>query len=72
MDSEKRLSNLENLVNALIKRIDLDKMYNNADLQGQRQSISNVDSNAKDGITTNSANIDYVAMMVDVEIPTEE
>ena len=72
MDLEKRLSNLENIVNALIKRIDLDKMYNNADLNGQRQSISNVDSNAKDGITTNSANIDYVAMMVDVEIPTEE
>lgn len=42
MDLERRLSNLETLVNALIKRIDLDKMYNNADLNGQRQSISNI------------------------------
>lgn len=40
MDIEKRLSNLENLVNALIKRIDRDKYYSDADTAGLRQSVS--------------------------------
>jgi hypothetical protein len=42
MDIEKRLSNLENLVNALIKRIDKDKFYSDADSAGIRQSVSSI------------------------------
>ena len=37
---ETRLSNLENLVNSLGKRIDGNKFYADADTQGNRQSIS--------------------------------
>ena len=37
---ETRLSNLENLVNSLAKRIDGNKFYADADTQGNRQSIS--------------------------------
>ena len=37
---EQRLSNLENLVNSLAKRIDGNKFYADADTQGNRQSIS--------------------------------
>lgn len=39
---EQRLSNLENLVNALSQKIDNNKYYTDADMQGNRQSISNV------------------------------
>ena len=39
---EQRLSNLENLVNSLAKRIDGNKFYTDADMQGNRQSISEV------------------------------
>ena len=42
MDIEKRLTNLENLVNALIKRIDNDKYYSDADTAGIRKSVSDV------------------------------
>lgn len=42
MDLETRLTNLENLVNALIKRIDNDKYYADADTAGIRQSVANV------------------------------
>lgn len=42
MDIETRLTNLENLVNALIKRIDNDKFYTDADTQGIRKSVSDV------------------------------
>lgn len=42
MDIEKRLTNLENLVNALIKRINNDKYYSDADTKGIRQSVSDV------------------------------
>lgn len=42
MDIEKRLDNLEKLVNALIKRIDKDKYYSDADTAGIRQSVSDV------------------------------
>ena len=42
MDLEKRLSNLENLVYALIKRIDNDKFYDGADKVGMKQGISDV------------------------------
>ena len=40
MDIEKRLSNLENLVYSLIKRIDKEKYYSDADTVGIRQSVS--------------------------------
>ena len=42
MDIEKRLDNLEKLVNALIKRIDNDKYYSDADTKGIRKSVSDV------------------------------
>lgn len=71
-DYNTRLTNVENTLNALIKTLNLQKMYSEADNAGTKQNINNVDANAKEGINTNSANIDYVAMMCDVEIPTEE
>ena len=39
---EQRLSNLENLVNALSQKIDNNKYYTDADMQGNRQSISDI------------------------------
>jgi hypothetical protein len=42
MTLEQRLSNLENLVDALSKKIDRNQFYTDADMQGNRQSISNV------------------------------
>ena len=39
---EQRLLNLENLVHALSQKIDNNKYYTDADMQGNRQSISNV------------------------------
>lgn len=42
MELEKRVANLEKLVNNLIKRIDNDKIYQNADVAGMRQGISDV------------------------------
>jgi hypothetical protein len=42
MDIETRLTNLENLVNSLIKRIDKNKFYSDADSAGIRQSVSNI------------------------------
>ena len=42
MDIEKRLSNLENTVSALVKRIDRDKYYSDADTAGIRQSVSDI------------------------------
>ena len=71
-DYNTRLTILENNFNALIKSLNLEKAYDKADKDGTKQNISNVDTNTKEGINTNSANIDYVAMMCDVEIPTEE
>ena len=71
-DYNTRLTNVENTLSALIKSLNLKQMYSEADTNGVKQNINNVDTNAKEGINTNSANIDYVAMMCDVEIPTEE
>ena len=42
MDIETRLTNLENLVNSLIKRIDREKYYSDADTAGIRQSVSDI------------------------------
>ena len=39
---EERLTNLENLVYALIKRIDNDKVYSSADVDSVRKSVSDV------------------------------
>jgi len=71
-DYNTRLTNVENTLKALIKTLNIKQMYSEADNVATKQNINNVDTNAKEGINTNSANIDYVAMMCDVEIPTEE
>lgn len=42
MTLETRVKNLENLVDALSKKIDRNQFYNNADMNGNRQSISNI------------------------------
>ena len=42
MTIEERLTNLESLVNSLIKRIDKEKYYSDADSAGIRQSVSNI------------------------------
>ena len=68
MDLEKRVANLENLVGALIKRIDNDKFYANADTNALRQT----DGTQAEDIDRNSADIDYLAMMTEIDIPTEE
>lgn len=42
MTIEQRLSNLEKLVNALSKKIDNNKFYQQADIDGTRQNISEI------------------------------
>ena len=42
MTLEERVKNLETLVNALVKSRTLDKMYTEADINGTRQSVSNI------------------------------
>lgn len=42
MDIYTRVENLENLVNALIKAINNTKFYTDADIEGVRQSVSEV------------------------------
>lgn len=42
MTVEQRLSNLENLVNALSKKIDNNKYYTDADINGNRKSVSDI------------------------------
>ena len=68
MDLETRVANLENLVGALIKRIDNDKFYANADTSALRQT----DGTQANDIDRNSADIDYIAMMSEIDIPTED
>ena len=59
MSIEERLSNLENLVNSLIKRIDNDKFYDSADKMGIRQTEGNhgeaIEVNASDVADTRTA-----------------
>ena len=62
MDLEKRVANLENLVGALIKRIDNDKYYANADTNALRQT----DGTQAQGIEKNTADIDYIMIMEDL------
>jgi hypothetical protein len=42
MAIDERVTNLENLVYALINRIDNDKHYTNADIKGTRQSVTEI------------------------------
>ncbi len=42
MTIEKRVENLENLVDALSKKIDNNKFYTDADINGNRQSVTNI------------------------------
>lgn len=62
MDLEKRVANLENLVGALIRRIDNDKFYANADTNALRQ----IDGTQAEGIGKNTADIDYIMIMEDL------
>ena len=59
MSIEERLSNLEKLVDSLIKRIDNDKFYDSADKQGIRQTEGNhgeaIEVNASDVADTRTA-----------------
>ena len=59
---EQRLSNLENLVFKLADRINNEKFYTDADIDGNRSSIS---GNSV-GIEQNTADIDYIMMMEDL------
>lgn len=42
MELEKRVENLEKLVNSMIKTINNNKFYTDADINGTRQSVNNV------------------------------
>lgn len=42
MTIDERVTNLENLVYALINRTDNDKRYTNADIKGTRQSVTEI------------------------------
>lgn len=61
MTIEQRLENLENLVNALSKKIDGIKYYTDADINGTRQSIN---ENVED-ISDNSNGLFDVASLAD-------
>ena len=65
---ETRVANLENLVHALSQKIDNNKYYTDADMQGNRQSITTADGN----IDQNTADIEYIAMMTDVDLEEGE
>lgn len=65
---EQRLSNLENLVHALSQKIDNNKYYADADMQGNRQSITTTDGN----VEQNTADLEYIAMMTDVDLEEGE
>lgn len=62
MDLETRVANLESLVSALIKRIDNDKFYDNAD----KQALRVTDGTQAEGIEKNTADIDYIMIMEDL------
>lgn len=75
MSIEERLSNLEKLVNSLIKRIDNDKFYDSADKMGIRQTEGNLTSATTENDTAicdiadlsdvNSSAIDDLAVIID-------
>lgn len=64
MDLEKRITNLENLVYSLIKRIDNDKFYSNADSDGIKRTES-------DNTVKLQSDIDFIAMETGVELEQE-
>jgi hypothetical protein len=68
MTLETRVKNLENLVDALSKKIDRNQFYTDADVNGNRQSITTTDGN----IEQNTADIEYIAMMTDVDLEEGE
>ena len=64
MSIDERVSKLEKLVNALIKRTDLDKFYQDADIAGVRRGNT-------DNATVNeqqAADIDFIAMETGVNL----
>lgn len=61
---EKRLTNLENLVHAIIRKIDNDKFYQNADISGVRHGQGEIESKLQ-------SEVDYLAIMTDTEMPEE-
>ena len=50
MDIERRVANLEKLVNSLIDTINNSKFYTDADISGARQSINQVDKKVDDAM----------------------
>lgn len=71
MNIEKRIANLENLVNYLVKQIDNLRFYTNADTEGNRQNINNTSehlSSTDEVVDTNSADITYIAIMSDIDL----
>lgn len=65
---ETRVANLENLVHALSQKTDNNKYYTDADMNGNRQSITTTDGN----VEQNTADIEYIAMMTDVDLEEGE
>lgn len=61
MTIEKRLENLENLVNALSKKIDNNKFYADADTSSERKNIGENTS----GVSDNSLGLFDVAALAD-------
>lgn len=62
MDLETRITNLENLVNALSKKIDKNKFYQDADTSSERINISN----NTNGVSENDSAICDVAELEDI------
>ena len=65
MNLERRITNLENIVDSLVKKLNNDKFYDDADKSSMKQTTNNGDDD-------NAAKIDYLAMMTHVDIPTED
>lgn len=64
MDIERRLTNLENLVASLIKKINNDKFYDEADKSGIRSTNASNDEARKTETSDNSDAIFELADMV--------
>lgn len=65
MDIETRISNLENLVNSLIEMMNNNKYYTDADIEGVRQSVSEITPYTE----TKTAYI-YDTMVVFTKVPS--
>lgn len=66
MELEKRVANLEKLVNSLIDTINNSKFYTDADISGARQSINQVDKKVDDAMGMlipewSGSSVDYFA-----------